>query len=62
MRPTWKSLPIRWNHVMRVLAVAAVLCISACTAPGHSLSTPSALPPEGGSAGSQGPGKDAGSY
>jgi hypothetical protein len=48
MRPTWISLPAGWTHVMRVVLVAVVLCMSACTTPGGSRSTPSGQPPEGG--------------
>jgi hypothetical protein len=62
MWPIWKGFPTWWNHLMQVLLLAVVLCISACTAPGHSRSTPSALSPEGGSAGPQEVGKDAGGY
>jgi hypothetical protein len=40
MWPTWKTLPARWNQVMRVVLVAVVLFVSACAAPGRSTSTP----------------------
>ena len=33
----------KWNHVMRVVLVAVVLCVSACTALGRSSPTPSTL-------------------
>jgi hypothetical protein len=39
---TWNPLRTWWNHVMRVLLVALVLCASACTGPGHFGSEPSA--------------------
>jgi hypothetical protein len=48
---TWNPLRTWWNHVMRVLLVALVLCASACTGPGRSTSEPSAMPPDGGYAG-----------
>jgi hypothetical protein len=51
MRSTWNTVPTWWKHVMRVVLVAMVLCVSACTTPGRSGSTPAALPPEGGYAG-----------
>jgi hypothetical protein len=53
---TWNPIPTRWNRVMRVLMVALVLCVSACTTPGGSSSTPAGQPAEGGAgeaAGSQ---------
>ena len=31
----------KWNHVMRMVLVAAALCVPACTAPGRSGATPS---------------------
>jgi hypothetical protein len=43
--PTWR------NYVMRVVLISALLFVAACTAPGRSSSTPSALSPEGGLAG-----------
>jgi Putative peptidoglycan binding domain len=40
---TWKTVPTRWPQVIRVVLSLAVLCVSACTTPGHSNATPSAL-------------------
>jgi murein L,D-transpeptidase YcbB/YkuD len=40
---TWKTVPTSWAQVMRVVLSSAVLCVSACTTPGHSNATPSAL-------------------
>jgi hypothetical protein len=51
MAQTWNPIRTRWNRVMRVLLVALVLCVAACTGPGHSGSAPSAYSPEGGRAG-----------
>jgi hypothetical protein len=46
MWPTWTTAPTWWNQVMRVVLVAMILFVSACTAPGRSSSTPGALPSE----------------
>jgi hypothetical protein len=51
MWPTWGTLPTGWNRVMRVVLVAVVLWVSACTTPGGSSSNPSAMPADGGYAG-----------
>ena len=47
MWPTWNTLPAGWTHVIRVLLVAAALCLSACTAHRQSISNPSGTPAEG---------------
>jgi hypothetical protein len=47
----WNTSSTWRNHLMRGVLVALVLCMSACTAPGHSGSAPSAHSPEGGRAG-----------
>jgi hypothetical protein len=53
-----------WNHVMRVVLAAVVLCVSAsaCTTPSRSSSTPVALPPEGGYARPRDSGNGGGGY
>jgi uncharacterized protein YbdZ (MbtH family) len=56
MWPTWKALPAGWTYVMRVVLVSTALCVSACSAPGHSISNPSGMPSEGGYAGPKDPG------
>jgi hypothetical protein len=56
MRPTWNMLPVGWTLMLRVGVVAIALCVSACTAPGHSRSNPSGIASDGGYAGP----KDAG--
>jgi hypothetical protein len=48
MWPTWNTVRTWWHHVMLLVLVAVVLCVSACTTPGRSSSTPAALSPEGG--------------
>jgi hypothetical protein len=48
---TWNTLPTGWKHIMRVVLVAVVLCVAACTTLGGSSSTPSGQPPEGGQVG-----------
>jgi len=48
MTQTWNALCTWWNHVIGVLLAALVLCVSACTGPGHSSSVPSTHSPEGG--------------
>jgi hypothetical protein len=48
MWPTWNPIPTTWHHIMRVMMVSVVVFVSGCTAPGHSLSTPSARTPTGG--------------
>jgi Magnesium chelatase, subunit ChlI len=45
---TWKTLPPWRHHAMRVMLVAVVLFVSACTTPGRTSSSPSALFLEGG--------------
>jgi hypothetical protein len=52
----WATVPIWWNHVIRVVFVVLPLFVSACTTPGHSSSTPAAIPSEGGRAGTVGSG------
>ena len=59
---TWKTLPTWWNYVIRVVLVSVVLFVSACTMPGRSSSTPSALPPEGEYAGPKDSGNGGGGY
>lgn len=49
MKYVWKTLPKCWNHGIRLVVLTALLCLSACAAPGHSISTSSPLPPERGS-------------
>ena len=44
MLPTWNDLPKWWHRVMLMVLVSVALCISACTAPGQSSSTPSDMP------------------
>jgi hypothetical protein len=41
MWPTWSTVPAWRNRVMRVVLVSMLLVLSACSVPGHSLSTPS---------------------
>ena len=64
MWPTWGTLPPWWHHLMRVVLVAVVLCLSAsaCTTSGRSGSTPTALPHEGGYAGPRDSGKSGDGY
>ena len=47
----WNTVPTWWKHVMRVVLIAVVLCVSACATPGGSSSTPPGQPPAGGQAG-----------
>jgi hypothetical protein len=47
----WPTVPTWWNHVIRVMLVILLLFVSACTAPGHSRSNPSAHSLDGGLAG-----------
>jgi hypothetical protein len=47
MWPTWNTLPAEWTHVIRVVLVSVVLCVSACTGPTHSSSPRSEMPSEG---------------
>ena len=51
----WNSVPTWWKHVMRVVVVAVVLCVSACTTPNGSSSNPSGQPRDGGPVRPQGP-------
>jgi hypothetical protein len=51
MWPTWNTLPPAWTYVMRVVLIAVVLFVAACTGPAHSNSAPSAHSPERGHAG-----------
>jgi hypothetical protein len=44
---TQQLFPAGWAHRSRVLVVALVLSMSACTVPGHSSSTPATHPPNG---------------
>jgi hypothetical protein len=44
MWPTWRTIPIRWHHIMRVMVVFVAFFVSACTGPGHSSSNPSDMP------------------
>jgi hypothetical protein len=41
MWPTWSTVPLWWNRVMQVVLVSMLLAVSACSVPGHLLSTPS---------------------
>jgi hypothetical protein len=50
MAQTWNPIRTWWKHVIQVLLVVLVLCVSACTGPGHSTSAPSPHSPEGGHA------------
>ena len=47
MSAAWNILPLWGNSRMRVLWLAVVVCLGACTATDRPLSTPSALPPGG---------------
>jgi hypothetical protein len=51
MTPTWNTLHTWWNHVIRVVLIAVVSCVSACTTLGYSSSNPSAHSPEADHAG-----------
>ncbi len=57
----WKALPTGWQHVMRMVLVAVVLVVSACTATGRSKATPAAPAPGAAQAGPEIP-KDGGGY
>ena len=48
----WPTGPTWWHYVIRVVFLGLLFFVSACTAPGCSLSTPLAYPHEGGLAGS----------
>jgi hypothetical protein len=37
-----RTVPAWWSYVIRVVFVGLLVCVSACAAPDHSLSTPSA--------------------
>jgi hypothetical protein len=52
----WNTVPTWWKHVMQVVLVGVVVCVSACTTPGGSSSTPAGQPPEGGPVRPRGPG------
>jgi hypothetical protein len=52
--PTW------WKSIMTLVLVVVVLSVSACTAPGHLSSTPSAQPAEEGRSGSRARGNGGG--
>jgi hypothetical protein len=47
MWQTWNTSSTGWYYALRVMLVAGVLFVSACTGPGHSSSVPSAHSPEG---------------
>jgi hypothetical protein len=51
MWPTWNTLAAGWTDVMRVVLVAVVVFVAACTGRAHSSSAPSGHAPEGGRAG-----------
>jgi hypothetical protein len=51
----WNTVRTWWKHVMRVVVVAVVVCVSACTTPTGSSSNPSGQPPEGGPVRPRGP-------
>jgi hypothetical protein len=53
MRYPWNTFPPGWIHVMRLVLVAVVLSVAACTTFGHSSSNPSAVVPEAGHPGSK---------
>jgi hypothetical protein len=53
---TWIAFPRWWHHVIWVVFVAVVICVSACSGPGRSGSTPAALSPDAGQAGTVGSG------
>jgi len=61
MRLTWHIVPTGWKSVMTLVLVGVVLCVSACTAPGHFSSTPSVGGAEEGPRRSRGQG-DGGGY
>jgi hypothetical protein len=50
MWPTWNTVFTWWRHVIWVVFVAVVVCMSACSGPGRSGSTPAALSPDAGQA------------
>jgi hypothetical protein len=56
MRWTWNAKPSAWIQAMRVVLASMALFVSACTTPGHSNSSPAAIPAEGGQAGTVGSG------
>ena len=62
MWPTWNTVFTWWKHGMRVGLIAAVVCVSACAAPGRSGSTPAALSPDSGQTGSVGSGDGGNGY
>ena len=59
---TWITFPRRWRHVIRMVLVAVVVCVSACSGPGRSGSTPAALSPDAGQAGAAGSGDGGNGY
>ena len=62
MWPTLNTVPVWWNRVMWVALLFMVLLVSACTAPGHSGTNPTGMPPEGGYAGPKDSGNGGGGY
>jgi hypothetical protein len=62
MWPTWNTVFRWWKHGMQVGLIAAVVCVSACAAPGRSGSTPAALSPDAGQAGAVGSGDGGNGY
>jgi hypothetical protein len=51
MIQTWNPLRTWRTHVIRVVLIAVAWCVSACTILGPPSSNPSAIPPDGGYAG-----------
>jgi hypothetical protein len=58
----WKTFPTGWNHVIRVVVVAAVLGVAACTTLGGASVPPAGQPPEGGQVRAMGSGNGGGGY
>jgi hypothetical protein len=48
MWPTCNIIPTWWIYLLRVVVVTLFLGVSACAAPGHSLSNPSTESADGG--------------
>jgi hypothetical protein len=60
MRPIWNTFPVGWTAKIWLALVSIVFCVSACTAPGHSLSNPAEMPSDGGYAGTENTGNGGG--
>jgi len=44
----WPTVPTWWNHVIRLVVVVPLVCVSVCATPGHPRPTPSAHSLKGG--------------